>query len=298
MVTEQTAETEVTDSVLATPDSDSLEQAVSDVLEQSEQVEGEETPEDAGDATGESEGRLLESYSFEELNELYRRGQLNDPELVTRREQFIQSDRDRREKDTQRLASIQAAEFAANQALEAQRSMALNALDESLTQIQDASDPAVTNAHRQLVAQHLGRFQQATEQKALARIDAEIIGGLLNVYGDTAENRERFRAWTTDQKAGALLQAGYDLRDQQIREQQEKTAQQARKAADDAKARKAPPANPNLNGASGTAAGRPSLEQIQSWTRAEFVSRFPNKDDREKVLAEAHLAAARKAGVR
>jgi hypothetical protein len=106
------AETEtVATSTPSAPVSDEAQELVSQTETAASDSEGADPPETGG------ETRTPDSYTRAELDEMYGKGLLNDPSLVSRRESLIQSDRDRAEADRMKLEEAHAADRAKVQAV-------------------------------------------------------------------------------------------------------------------------------------------------------------------------------------
>jgi hypothetical protein len=181
------------ESAVSTPPSDgALEQ--SSIEETIPGVQGEETP-DTGETEPEAP-KSADSYSLQDLNELYREGKLSDPALVQRRESLVQSENDRQLRERETIARAQAEENQRLQQLTSLgtqvRSLLTTAYKTEIDRAAEAGRDPDYELIRERQESILSGYEASTSAVHLEPHRKGVRDALLRINGDTAQNRNRY----------------------------------------------------------------------------------------------------------
>jgi len=227
-------------------------------------VSDQESTEDEALDTGEGESaeevtppRVAASYALPELNQLYLKGELTDPELATRRDSLLQSDNDRRMNDQRRTVQAQAEAK--------QRDVDLQQADMALgTQITESLERLEAGADRESVIKLLGRDIADYKGKAKAIHTAPLSNAFdevfYRVYGQSAQLTEQLNNMPVEDKGAQLYEAGWNAAMKQSGVQVEQAQAEVKQVKDNTKPRPAQK-KPDTKGIKGSEGGVMTVAQ-------------------------------------
>ncbi len=269
-------------SQVSTPVSTETPALVTEEVTAAPATQGTETP-DAG-----AEVKPPESYTRAELDDMYGKGKLTDPTLVSRRESLLQAERDRQRFEADQLAQRQAAEQASRQARREASTRLKADVDNINAQFDEHGGPPALR--EQLIANRMLAYEAeiatATEvehkqghRDAILRLEGEV----------TLKRRTELDAMTLPQLAEELFTVAYKkgqtagAPDGYVLKKASEWEAELKAAVDDYKAKNPGPGLPSTNGVTAHAVDK----HPRNMSDAEYAAWHDRTTEAERAKAWA-----------
>ena len=240
--------------------------------------------------------RSLESYSQQELDQLYLNGQLDDPALVARREQLNQTEQNRNIQEQAGVERYRAREAEESRLVQQARMVRDATLATNHQRLAEGGDPELIREANQRA---LTDYDLQASSIHVAPFDQTIRAVLQQVGGNSSDGRQTQSTQDTTELLGELYRTAFTAGQNASTSAgmvapafSQVVADARKRAVDDFKAANAPPGNPDTSGTKGRAGRSLSLAQIQSMPTSEWLSQGDH-ETRTKMLEDAHVRAAK-----